>query len=306
MKVAVTGGTGFVGRRIVAQAEQDARFTVVPTARRPQPGERLLDLTRPATLPTALDGVDAVIHCAVGDHEVTVAGSQRLLDAAREAHVRRVVVLSSIAVYGHASGVVDERTPTAPTSAYGQWKVEVERSTRAARDIETVLLRPTIVYGPGSHWWIELPLERIRSGRWRDLGDVGRGTCNPVHVQDVAAAALAAVAHPDAPGQVFNVDGGTPLTWTQWYRRLAELDAAGPLRPLGPTGWRLRAAARVPVAAAARLGAPVPGLPGLPGRGDLGLFGLEATYPPSHAEGVLGWRPRVDLQEGLAAAVRGS
>ena len=131
------------------------------------------DVLDPNALARALDGIHAVVHCARGaDPWVTVEGTRLLLQAAQAAGVRRVVYLSSVAVYGEAAGMVDETTPAlGEPTAYARSKLEAEALCHraAAAGLEVVILRPTLIYGPFGETWTIAYATRLASGRWRSL-----------------------------------------------------------------------------------------------------------------------------------------
>ncbi len=272
-----------------------------------------LDVTDPASLPAALHGVDAVVHCAYGGRAATVGGTRLLLEAACRAGVRRVVHLSSIAVYGAATGAVTEAAPLVPTEGrgYAHWKAAAERECRTLTGLEIAILRPAIVYGPGSEQWIEQPRRRLLSCDWGELGALGRGTANPVHVTDVAAACIAALDLPGAAGEAFNIAGCETLSWRDWYQRLGDGLGVGPLRQVSEAAWRGRAIVGLPLRAIARaIPATAPMLRSRilrsPSPSELQLFGLAATYPANKAALLLGWRPTVSLETGLRDALGAS
>ncbi|WP_426958441.1 NAD-dependent epimerase/dehydratase family protein [Muricoccus radiodurans] len=299
--ILVTGAGGFLGGHVVRHLRTSG-MEVLPATRDGRGGSRRLDLRDPAGMGAALSGVESVVHCAVSDRAVTVDGTQALLDAATAAGVRRLVHFSSIAVYGEAAGAVTEETPllSPDTPGYAGWKVAAEAACLAARGIEVVRLRPTIVYGPGSPLWVGKMAERIRAGVWGTFGEAGEGTCNLVHVDDVAGAVLAALSAP-AAGQVFNVNGPEAVSWNAWFVRLAEAIGAPPLPAIPPGRLRARSLLSLPFKAAARLR---PGLAprwvlGAPAGSEMALFARRATYPTGAARDGLGWVPRVGLEEGL-------
>lgn len=300
--VLVTGAGGFVGRAVVRHLR--ATGTCVRAGTRggapvdDAPGVRL-DVTDRASCDRAMDGIDSVVHCAVGAAAVTIGGTRTVLAAAGP---RRVVHFSSIAVYGATPGAVTEDAALAPDlRGYGAWKQAAE----AACGANVARLRPTIVYGPGATVFVETLLARIRAGRWGQFGIDADGLCNPVHVDDVARAACLALTA-DAGGQAFNIDAGTPMTWNVWFARIAALDGRT-LPEYGP--GRLRAWSRnaLPVKALARLAPPLrPALARAllaPAGSECALYRLQATYPATRARSVLGWQPLVSLDAGMAGCI---
>ena len=311
--VLVTGAAGFVGSAVVRVLQAQPGVQVRAGSRRGAgvagaPGVRL-DVLDPATLRPALQDVDAVVHCAVGDARTTVAGTQGVLDAASGAGVRRMVHLSSIAVYGAATGRLDEAAPLIPAgrgTTYAEWKVLAEQAC-AGSGVEVVRLRPTIIYGPGSTLWVETVARRIQGGHWGTFGPAGAGTCNPVHVDDVARAAAAALDAPEAGGMAFNIDGGTPMAWNDWFSQVAAAMGASPLLALPPGTLRRRSLASLPFKAVAGLLPPVRRMLGgmllaAPAASEVALFARAATYPADRARTRLGWSPAVPLVDGLAGS----
>ncbi len=302
-KVLVIGAGGFVGRHVVRLLRETEGVETVPATRDGAAGSRHLDLLSPETVEAALSGIDAVVHCAVGDRRVTVDGTRNLLSAAAGAGVRRIVVLSSVAVYAGGSGPLREDSQRVPvgTGSYAGWKLAAEDLCLGERRVESVLLRPTIIYGPGSVLWVDKMVARIRSGHWGTFGAAGDGTCNLVHVRDVATAVAAALMAPGIAHRAFNLDGPEAMSWNDWFRRLAEGIGAPPLPELFPAQIRARSLLSLPFKAVDRL------RPGLvpqwalaaPAGSELALFGRRTTYPIDAAREALGWTPRIGVAEGL-------
>lgn len=316
MEILVTGAGGFIGSHTARFIAEQPGMTVRGATR---DGRSLgpaikpcrLDVRDEASFAAALHGVDAVIQCAVGDQATTIDGSRILLRCARDGGVGRVVHLSSVSIYGSATGAVPETTAlvSAEGHGYAHWKAAAEAACQEAGDLTVMILRPAIVYGPGSQLWITTPARRVLSGAWGGLGAAGQGTCNPVHVKDVAAACLAAVTAPMPPGAAaFNISGTETLSWTAWYADLAKALGRMPLRDLSPAAWRRRVLAGLPLKAMARV------LPAAgrmferqillsPARSEMELFALAATYPIQKAAIALDWTPKTTLAAGRAEAV---
>jgi nucleoside-diphosphate-sugar epimerase len=166
MLIALTGSTGFIGRRLVRELpKRGYRLRVLLRRPAPVPIETasavIGDLARPLNMSAALQGVDAVIHSAgvahamsgVPDHDYRVLNTEAtigLAAAARRAGAKRFVFLSSIrAQCGAADDAVQtEALEPRPTDAYGQSKLAAERGL-AELDLDWVALRAVLVYGPG-------------------------------------------------------------------------------------------------------------------------------------------------------------
>lgn len=281
MRLAVTGGTGLVGRFIVEAAlAAGDRVTVLGRAA-PAPGffSAPTDF-RPYELlgfPPALAGHDALVHAAFdhlpgryrggegedpeGFRRANVQGSLRLFAALRAAGIRRVVFLSSRAVYGaYPPGTrLDEAMEPRPDTLYGEAKLAAERglAALATPGFVPVSLRATGVYGPAGpgqrHKWADLFAAFARGEAIRPR------VATEVHGADLAAA-VRRVLGADAgavSGKVFNVsdllldrhdllaevarltDNPAPLPPPADATTVSVMEC-GPLSALGwqPGGWR--------------------------------------------------------------------
>ena len=305
--VLVTGAAGFIGSHVLRRLSSDETLSAVEATRDGRGGSRRLDLRDPARMRAALEGATAVVHCAVGDRAVTVDGTAALLRAAVAAGVRRVVHISSVAVYGAAAGEVREDAARVPAdgSGYAAWKAAAEQACLAEPRVETVRLRPAIVYGPGGTLWVAQMARRIRAGRWGVFGAAGEGTCNLVHVADVASAVAAALRSPAAAGAAFNVNGPEAITWNAWFERLAAAIGGPKLPTITPATVQARCLAALPLKALARLrlGVAADWLLGAPAASERTLFALRARYPTDAARAALGWTPAIGIDAGLGQSV---
>lgn len=232
MRVAVTGGTGFIGRHAVA-ALAAAGHEVAVIARRPAevagaarvvPG----DVADPGVA-AALAGAGAIVHLAaladaslsgadpVGYAAINAAGTLHVLEAARQ-HGAGVVFMSSQRVYEPWRGPLREDGPIAPTTIYGWTKRAAEEwAAMYARlyGVPTLGLRGFTVYGPGQRMGGGasgvLPIFAERTLRGRELVVHQRHLRDFVWVGDVAAAIVRAVARlgdPAVQGRLYNVGAG--------------------------------------------------------------------------------------------------
>ena len=218
MRAAVTGATGFVGRRLVeALVREGAQVACLARSRaraRTLPAEcRIVegDLFDRAALTSLSSDAEVVFHCAGlvmarNDAEflrVNRDGTESLARAAREAGVSRVVFVSSLAATGPATSeaAVDERSQPRPVTPYGWSKLAAEAALRAV-DIPSVILRPAAVYGPGDQAFLRI-FRMARLGCAPVLGD-GRQIVSLIHVDDLARALVAVAAAPNTAGRLYH------------------------------------------------------------------------------------------------------
>ncbi len=236
-RVLVTGGSGFIGGRLVERLVVEAGAEVRVLVRNFASAARLarfpLDFARgdvldEAALEAAARGCAVVFHCAYGTsgsqgHRARVnrEGTRRVLEAAAKAGVARVVHLSTLMVYGRtADGDLDETAPRRRFgNAYSDSKLEAERlvldAARAGR-VPATVLQPTAVYGPFGGVWTEQVLGSLKTGR-AILIDGGRGLANHVYVDDLVSAMLLAAVEEKAVGEAFLVSAEEPATWREMY-----------------------------------------------------------------------------------------
>jgi 2-alkyl-3-oxoalkanoate reductase len=186
-----------------------------------------------AELANALEGVDLVVNCVAGKPQTIVATTKALCDAARQNPPRRIAHLSSMAVYGGASGLVDEATrPEPPLNHYARARIECEALVQqyVADGGDAVIVRPSCIFGPGSDPWAGRIARLLQSRRLGDLGALGDGVCNLVHVDDLVAILIAALAAPDVAGEIFNATADWPRpTWNEFLIRFARTIGATPV-----------------------------------------------------------------------------
>jgi UDP-glucose 4-epimerase len=166
MNILVTGATGKVGSRLAKRLVQQGhavRALVRDPARATELSDHGIelmtgDLMQVESLPAAVQGVDAVVHCAAffrgaspeEAHAVNNLGTQYLAHAAREAAVWRFVFTSTGLVYGPNGGALaHEDDDCAPVDAYPQSKLAAERMLLAIDGLDVRILRLPFVYGDG-------------------------------------------------------------------------------------------------------------------------------------------------------------
>jgi nucleoside-diphosphate-sugar epimerase len=323
--VLVTGATGFVGSH-VAEALVGRGDTVHALARTGSDtaglealGIRIVhgDLTNLEALKRAMEGCDAVVHCAakVGDwgsvddyRRVNVEGLRNLLDAGLGQRLGRFVLVSTLGVYAarHHYGTDEtEPLPNDHIDGYTQSKVEAERLAlqyHRKQHVPVTILRPGFVYGPRDRTVLPRIAARLRERSVIYIAQ-GRYALNTVYVGNVAEAILLAL---DAPsevcaGEVFNITDGEFVSKRKFLETVA--DGLGLKRPRGfppvPV-WLARIMANWREGAFRRANKPNP--PRIT-QAQLKFAGLNLDFSIAKARTRLGYTPRILFDEGMARAL---
>jgi len=231
-KALVTGASGFIGGRLTEQLILDHGVEVRALVSRFTHASRIArfnlemvggGIDDAEAVDRAVAGCEVVFHCAHDfEHpQRNLDGARALAEASLRHGVRRLVYVSSISVYEPLPDLeVDESTKSEPCGwTYPDNKLAVENMLLefgAGHGLPVAVLQPTIVYGPYSRPWTLDPVIRLRSGRVV-LPDDGGGVCNPVYVDDVVAALLAAAEDEAAVGERFLISGPDAVTWREFY-----------------------------------------------------------------------------------------
>ncbi|HEY7630274.1 MAG TPA: aminotransferase class III-fold pyridoxal phosphate-dependent enzyme, partial [Thermoleophilaceae bacterium] len=318
----VTGATGFIGGRLAQRLVQDG-YQVRCLARASSDTSRLDkldveiatgDLTSAKTLARAAEGCRYVFHCGalVSDWatpgeiaHINVEGTRNLLDASLGASVERFIHFSTTDVYGYPGGPgVDENyAGTRFRNWYSQTKRAAEDEVRRTdKALDTVILRPATVYGPGSVDVVGGIARALRGGNML-LVDRGSAVAGLVYVDNLVDAALLALSHDAAPGQAFNASDGLDITWKQFTDGLAEGLGCKEVRWSMPywlangIGFSLEQGYRV-LHRTTKLTTPP-----LLSRQAVHVLGRNQDFSNDKARELLGWEPRVDYAAGLEATL---
>jgi nucleoside-diphosphate-sugar epimerase len=245
--VLVTGAAGFIGGW-VTEALGAGGFEVRAGTRSAAPSSRLsqlpvdivrCDIMDGGSLTEAMRGAQMVINCVRDDanSDITVEGTRRLISGALANGVRKIIHMSSVAVYGSAVGTITEDTqPVRTANRYAADKRAAEELCRAAAsaDLNIIVVRPALVYGPSGEEWSARFIRAIVSGELRELGAAGEGTANLLYARDLGkfAAHLALAELPNYA--VYNANGPELPTFNAYFDRLSHALGRGPLPPTGP------------------------------------------------------------------------
>lgn len=313
-RILVTGASGMLGAGVARALA--ARGDEVVVMQRRDSGLGLAqvcgDIADPSAVRRAVEGCEAVIHLAAKVslagplaefHRINVEGTRNLVQAARQAGVRRFVQVSSPSVAHAGSALVGAGAgPADPVRARGHYartKAEAECIALAAdsADLSVVAIRPHLVWGPGDEQLIARIVARAKAGRLVLISG-GRALIDTTYLDNAVDAMLAACDRADQPqvhGRAFVVSNGEPRTVAELLTRIAESGGAPPPRRSVPfvIAW---AAGRVVESAWAILRRP--------GEPPMTAFLAEqlATahwFDQRSTREALGWRPRISLDEGL-------
>jgi UDP-glucose 4-epimerase len=300
----VTGGGGFIGSHLVDRLLSDGHEVRViddfSTGRRENlshlaghPSLEVIegDICQEWLLGRAMEGVHYVLHQAAipsvprsvedpwTSHRVNAEGTLKVLIKAKEAGVKRVIFASSSSVYGNVEGEEirpkRENLPPSPLSPYAATKLTGEgycRAFFASYGLETVVLRYFNIFGPrqdpSSHYASVIPrfASALKEGRPPTIYGDGRQTRDFTFVENVVEANLRACFAEEAPGRVFNIACGRSISVLQLLEAMSRVAGVKPTPEFAP-----------------------------PRPGDVRHSLADITL----AEGFLGYRPKVDFEEGL-------
>lgn len=313
MRVALTGASGYTGGRLLEALR--ARGDEVAVLVRPESVSkglrsrasrvvegRLGDAEAASRL---VEGADAVLHVAAvyrtAGHpdsyyrEVNVVGTERLLEAAARAGVRRFVHTSTVGVHGHVEHPpADETAPFAPGDIYQATKAEAEALALAfhrKRGLPVAVVRPGAIYGPGETRLLKL-FRAIARGRYAIVG-TGRTFYHPVYIDDLVSGFLLALDRPEAVGEAFLVCGPSYVSQADLAALVAKHTGGRvlPFRiPARPIQWAgdLVEAICVPL-----------GLEPPLHRRRVDFWTKSRAFTIEKARRLLGYDPKVDLDEGM-------
>ncbi len=313
LNVALTGASGYTGGRLLTalRARGDAvRVLVRPRSITPalrEAGVTLVegDLSDPAALARLVAGADALLHVAAvyrtAGHpdsyyrDVNLGGTERLLEAAAHAGLRRFVHTSTVGVHGHVTQPpADEQAPIAPGDIYQATKAEAEALALdfgARCGLPVAVVRPGAIYGPGETRLLKL-FRSIARGRYALVGS-GQSFYHPVFIDDLVAGFLLALDHPAAVGQAFIIAGERYVS----QRELAALIAqatGGRVLPLRIPAWPLQLAGDLVEALCVPLGLEPP-----LHRRRVDFWTKSRAFSIAKARRLLGYEPRMSLESGL-------
>src|SRR4051812_4933621 len=215
MRVLVTGGTGFTGTALVQRLLDDGHSVVAldykaglqSDALRSRGADVVIgSVTDPDAVRRSMKSVEFVFHLAAAFrelnvpnsfyHEVNVGGTRVVLEAARKEGARKFVYCSTCGVHGNVDHPpANEDAPIQPADYYQRTKYEAEPLVRrdAGDAMETVILRPAAIYGPGDPERFFMIFKRVAKGTFPMFGS-GRTLYHPLYIDNLVDAFMLCMA----------------------------------------------------------------------------------------------------------------
>ena len=235
-KVFITGATGFIGGRIAERLWIDYKIRSKCLIHNFNNAARLSrlpvlmcngDVLNKKGLDELIQKDDIVFHCAYGNtsdrdlnKRINEEGTENICDISFRKGVRRLIFLSSVAVYGNnPPHIVTEETPVKfSNDEYGNSKIIAERICMDyyKKGLPITIIRPTIVFGPFSPIWTIGVIKRIRLGGWDRVKGLD-GLCNPVYIDDLVEVLFLCIEKDQSAGEIFIISGDCAIPWNEYY-----------------------------------------------------------------------------------------
>ncbi|MEM6811027.1 MAG: NAD(P)-dependent oxidoreductase, partial [Pseudomonadota bacterium] len=181
MKIAVTGGSGFIGQRLVKRLEKAGHQIVNIDSEDP---DNPIDICYEQALEKSLEGCDAIYHLAAAHrddispksiyYDVNGQGTKNIIQAAKAHNIQRIIFASTVAVYGLNAGEASEETKPEPFNDYGKSKLEAEQYLKAwqseSDDHILSIIRPVVVFGEGNRGNVYTLMKQIAGNKFIMIG----------------------------------------------------------------------------------------------------------------------------------------
>ena len=195
MKIAITGGAGFIGKRLADELSKEGHQIVsIDTAE-----ETPVDITDRQAVINAVSGCDVIYHLAAlhSDdvfprslyYDVNGKGTKHVIDAAEANGIDRIIFTSTFALYGLNTGMPDEDSTPKPFNDYGKSKLEAETHLKlwagkgGGRSLSIV--RPVVVVGVNNRGNVYTLINQIVNGKFVKIGN-GQNKKSMAYVENVA------------------------------------------------------------------------------------------------------------------------
>lgn len=289
-EMAIARGMNVVGLEPLSEAAQHAE----------KRGAKVIigSATDKTVLERACKGVDIVFHTESiiqpsGDLEqfrlTNVEGTINSATVAKRSGAQAFVHLSSALVYGfhYPDQITEEGSLQGENNPFCQTKIESEAAVLKLNDppnFGVIVIRAGDIYGPEADTWVIRPIQLMQQKVFV-LIDGGRGTINHLYVDNLVDGMLLALEQ-DSYGEVFNLTDGTQTSWKDYYLRLAEI--SGMPKPISMPKFLVKKAAHFK-------GKEINFSPET-----IDFITRQHSYSTEKAQRVLGFKPRINLDQGMA------
>jgi nucleoside-diphosphate-sugar epimerase len=313
MKVALTGASGYTGGHILARllARGDAvkalvrggSVTAALTSSRVEIVRGVLGNAGDAQ--RLMEGCEAVVHVAAvyrtAGHpdsyyrKINVEGTQRLLEAAKAAGVRRFVHTSTVGVHGDVKNPpANESSPVAPSDIYQESKAEADALAREfgrSQGMEVAIVRPGAIYGPGETRLLKI-FKSIARGRYAVVG-TGKPHYHLAYIDDLVDGFLLALDRPEAAGETFIIAGPDSISQNDLAHEVAKA-TGGSVWPFHVPAWPIQRLGDLVEAICVPLGFEPP-----VHRRRVDFWVKNRAFSIEKARRLLGYAPKVDSIQGI-------
>lgn len=316
MKNLVTGATGFIGSHIAERLVKEGE-EVTALVRKTSKTDFLKsigvkfvygDINDPDSVKKAMQGIDIVYHsAALADewispqeaYRVNVEGTRNVLDAAKDAKVKRLVFISSLAVLGMRDhhGTPADAPYHKSGDSYIDTKIDSEQLAMEyyrKYGLPVTVVRPGFVFGPRDNKLIPRLSERLAKGQFMFVGS-GKNKINTVYIENLTDAIILAARSEKAIGQKYNVTNDSGMTLENLVSKIVDIWKFNPPHKHIPkamaylacnvlTAWaRLTGAKEPPYITKTRIK----------------FLSLNLDFDISKTKKDLGYVPRISIEEGL-------
>jgi len=322
----ITGATGLLGSYVAEKLVKEGKS--VRALVRATSDTRYLDqwgvekaigdVTDRDSLDAAFEGVTHVYHAAakVGDWgpwgqfvAISIDGTKNMLDAAKQAGVKRFLHVSSISAYGHPNGVglvLDETAPLGVDlykwSYYSRAKAEAEKIVwqyHERGDVPVTVVKPSWLYGRRDRASMPRLIRAIQAGKGKLIGS-GENRLNLAHAESVAEGCIMAANSDIAVGEAYNMASDGDITQKCYLNTIAECLNVKPVTRRVPYKVARSAAFAMELFGHAFRTAKPP----LVTRYAVWLMGRQCFFSSQKAVRDLGWKPAIGYDEGIPQAVQ--
>jgi nucleoside-diphosphate-sugar epimerase len=246
MRIAVTGGSGFIGNHLVEKLISEGHKTRVLVRKTSNSGllEKLGvelvygDVVDEDSIESLVNDVNIVYHVAAKVYagskaefwNVNFNGTKNVLDACLNKSLSRFIHVSTIGVIGSIKNPLgDESHPYNPMSPYDRSKCEAEKLAlwyHREHGMPVTIVRPTVVYGPGNMYLLRL-YQWIQRGNFRFIGSMNN-LLHPCYIENFLEGITLAAEKRKAIGEIYIIGDEKPISWREYVNKIAEAMSVNP------------------------------------------------------------------------------